>query len=306
MATRFLIISDLHGAMPRLDVRGYDAIIAPGDFCSDGLREFFMDLGAAMARAPGLVKPWYDILGRRKAKAAVERSLKDGRRVLERLNRAGVPVFLVPGNWDWTSEPGADWTYLRRDHFAHLLKGLDNLVNCYHRLALWNGYAVIGHGVTSGPEFPQHAAERARYSHAELRLLRRHYRLLLAGMGRLFALAKAQGAPVLFLSHNVPYNTAVDKITDSASFRAGRHFGSVLARELVLAHRPPVCVGGHMHEHFGACRLGRTVVINAGFGPQRNVLLEMEGRQIRALRFFRRGRRIRPAAQRQGVPRYAR
>ena len=35
MQTKFLIIGDLHGNKPLIHFKDFDAIIAPGDFCSD-------------------------------------------------------------------------------------------------------------------------------------------------------------------------------------------------------------------------------------------------------------------------------
>ncbi len=35
MYMRFLIVGDLHGQMPKIHFKEFDAIIAPGDFCPD-------------------------------------------------------------------------------------------------------------------------------------------------------------------------------------------------------------------------------------------------------------------------------
>ena len=90
---------------------------------------------------------------------------------------------------------------------------------------------------------------------------------------------------VRFLTHNVPFNTPIDEITDKNSPRVGYHFGSLLARELIEKHQPLVCIGGHMHEHFTSCRIGKTTAINAGFGSFVNVLLELQSNTIQKLEF---------------------
>ena len=38
--TKFLIVGDLHGQIPKIREKKFDAIIAPGDFCSDELKKY--------------------------------------------------------------------------------------------------------------------------------------------------------------------------------------------------------------------------------------------------------------------------
>lgn len=35
---------------------------------------------------------------------------------------------------------------------------------------------------------------------------------------------------------------------------------------MIDKYHPPVCIGGHMHEHFTKCKVGRTTAIIAGVG----------------------------------------
>jgi len=44
-----------------------------------------------------------------------------------------------------------------------------------------------------------------------------------------------------------------------------------------------------MHEHFGKCKISRTICINAGFGPKVNTLIELKGNKIVKL-LFKKGR----------------
>jgi len=98
--------------------------------------------------------------------------------------------------------------------------------------------------------------------------------------------------PILLLSHNVPFNTPLDQINNKESPRDGQHFGSLIARRLIDEYYPLVCIGGHMHEHFTSCKLGKTTCINAGFGSDVNVLLDVTGGKIKLLEFWRAGKRV--------------
>src|SRR3989344_7160336 len=120
--TKFLIIGDLHGAMPKFYFKkeDFDAIIAPGDFCSDAPRKYmFQSLELWLDKKIDI--EWYDIVGRRKALKMFKKSLKDGRRVLEFLNSFGKPVFVTPGNWDWTAHDDEKMKILENNHYKNYL-----------------------------------------------------------------------------------------------------------------------------------------------------------------------------------------
>jgi Icc-related predicted phosphoesterase len=279
---RFLIVGDLHGNIPRLHFKEFDAIIAPGDFCSDAAKKYMFQAVKERIDDPKAARPWYDIAGRARSKAMVKKSLRDGRRILERLDKIGVPVYIVPGNWDWAGE-GKGWVYVNKNYFPTLTRGLRNVIDAYHRRIDACECEIIGTGIHSGPEYPQTKDELKRFTPARLRKMKHEHDRERKHLAGLFRKAKK---PVVFISHNVPYNTKLDRINSPASPRNGQHFGSVLARELVKEFCPVVCIGGHMHEHFASQRLGKTVCINAGHGPDVNVLLELDGNKIKRLEFY--------------------
>ena len=131
MSSKFLIIGDLHGNMPKIYFKDFDYIIAPGDFCSDALRKYmFQALQQKLNDSKSKVN-WYDLVGKKRAKKMVDKSLKDGRKILEFLNSFNKPIILVPGNWDWTEDGDSSWSYLRKDHyskFAELLQERQKLM----------------------------------------------------------------------------------------------------------------------------------------------------------------------------------
>ena len=40
---KILVVGDLHGQKPKIYFRDFDAIIAPGDFCSDAHRKYIFE-----------------------------------------------------------------------------------------------------------------------------------------------------------------------------------------------------------------------------------------------------------------------
>ncbi len=285
---KFLIVGDLHGNKPKIYYDGFDAIIAPGDFCSDAPRKYMFQSLREHLKNPETAREWYEIVGRRKAREMVKKSLADGREILEFLNSFDVPVYIVPGNWDWTHTRGkeSDWNFLNRNYYKDLTEGLSNIVDVYHKIVSISDYAVVGHGITSGPEFPQHkdSLEKLKKDPKSFRKAKKEYERLYDKVSALFKKAKK---PVIFMSHNVPYNTPIDKITNRESPRYGMHYGSLIAREMIERYQPLVCIGGHMHEHFRKCRIGKTTAINAGFGSYVNVWMELDGNRIKKLEFYK-------------------
>lgn len=278
---KFLIVGDLHGNKPNIHYKEFDAIIAPGDFCSDASKKYMFQALRERLQNPDSKIRWYDLVGKKEARKMVRKSLKDGRSVLEKLNSYDVPVYVVPGNWDWVKED-KKWGFLKENHFKKLIEGLSNVVDVYHRIVDVDGYQIIGHGISSGPEYPQYKEELERLKPNELQKKKRGYEKDSEKVASLFEKAVK---PVIFLSHNVPFKTTLDEITSKESPRYGYHYGSLIAREMIDEYHPLVCIGGHMHEHFGKCKVGKTTVVNAGYGSDVNILMELVGNRIK-LKFY--------------------
>ncbi len=224
---KFLIIGDLHGNKPKISKKGFDAIIAPGDFCSDAPRKYMFEALKMNLKNPDSNVEWYDLTGKLKAKKMIKKSIKDGRSILEFLNSFDVPVYCVPGNWDWTKED-KDWGYLKKDHYKGLIKGLKNIVDVYHKTKDIGEYNFIGHGISSGPEYPQYKQDLAMFKKNKLNKIKNKYEKHSKKLNSLFQKSKK---PIIFLSHNVPFNTPLDKIVNKSSPRNGQYFGIGLSSE---------------------------------------------------------------------------
>jgi Icc-related predicted phosphoesterase len=278
---KYLIVPDLHGSMPEIYERfkGFDSIIAPGDFCeSDKIRnEWFSIL--KMTNDPNYHANWYDRLGKRKAKELVNKSLESGRKVLKYLDSFNVPVYVIPGNNDFMPDLGNDWEFLHENHYKEMIEGLDNIVDVNLKIVNTGEHQIIGYGDHSRPEMPVY---KNHLSDEQLKKKETEYKRTLKIISSLFEKATK---PVIFDSHNVPYKTKLDKIVNEKSPNNGMHFGSLITREVIENYQPPICIGGHMHEHFGKAKIGKTVCINSGYGSKAGVFLNLEGRKIKRLSF---------------------
>lgn len=282
---KLLIVGDLHGNIPTIYYKQFDAIIAPGDFCSDEPRKYMFEALNIRMRNPKSKIRWYDLVGKVKTKEMIEKSIKDGRIILEKLNSLNVPVYVVPGNWDWTIEKEeTKWDYLKQDHYQELIKGLENIIDVNHKKIDLGEYQIIGHGISSGPEYPQYEEDMNGLSKKELLFKKAEYERMYKEVDNLFMMSSK---PTIFLSHNVPFNTSIDEIINKKSPRNGYHYGSLIAREIIENYQPLICIGGHMHEHFGECKIKKTVCVNAGYGSNVNTFLELENNEIKKLEFHK-------------------
>jgi Icc-related predicted phosphoesterase len=285
---KFLILGDLHGNKPNIYFKGFDAIIAPGDFCSDaGIREYYAITYKEFLNDPYNYREWWEITGKPKARALVKESLSSGRKILEFLNSFGVPVYIVPGNWDWTKDMRVKWKFLKKDFFEEILKNLRNIVNLHCRIKDIGEYVLVGYGICNGPELFKYRNYEKIFKKEDIDKNKENYKKLLDRYDKLFRKAESKEKPIIFLSHNVPFNTTINEITNKESPRYGYHYGSLIAREMIDKYQPLVCIGGHMHEHFTKCKVGKTTAINAGFGSYVNVWLELLEDKIKRLEFHR-------------------
>jgi len=282
---KILVIGDLHGQMPKIYFKEFDAIIAPGDFCLDtDIRKYSGLTYKEFLKNPMNYRSWWRIAGKRKAKKYVNKSLKYGRAILEKLNAYNVPVYVIPGNWDFVFEDD-EWTYLNKDLYKeYIIKGLKNVIDVHHKVMTIGKYTIIGYGLVQGPELLKYRHYKNIPKERYVRNIKR-YNILKTKYAKLFVKAKKSKRAIIFLSHNVPFNTSLDKIVNKDSPMNGHHYGSNLTRDLILKYKPILNIGGHMHEHYGTCKLGSTTVLNAGYGGDKSTLIELENEKIKSIKF---------------------
>lgn len=278
---RILVIGDLHGRLPELSRTDVDFIISPGDICGDhGIRPLIRASMKEFEEDPESARYWYEMVGEEQAKELLAESLERGRAVLEKLAATGLPVYIIPGNWDWVGEQDY-WEYLSVDRFSALYEDLENVWNFEDCLVELDGIDLIGYGRVNGPELLE--LRGVELTEEELEEDRLEYRELFDVYAAVFEHAQQ---PVVFVAHNVPYDTALDRIDDSDNSLDGAHFGSVLVRDLVEAYQPLLVIGAHMHETFGSVRIGKTLCVNAGFGPDKHTIIEIADGKLVSVDFL--------------------
>jgi len=308
---KILVVGDLHGVKPRIHFKDFDAIVQPGDFCSDKLlrpawkKYFKMLKRVGVNEAPAWEAFAESIFGKNGLEIVEQKQMEKGREVLEYLNSFGKPVFLVPGNWDNSYGPTrikdmdkSDYNYDRtwidwwsgKKINSFLTKGLSNIKDCQFALHEFMGINFIGYGNSSGPEKFEERLKKGDYSKAEKLKLKVKIKELYSSLEKLFR--KGKKSPVIFISHNVP-NGVMDKIQNKNNHANGRNAGSTVAREMIEKFNPLLCIGGHIHEYHGKKKLGKTTVVNAGYGRNVNTLIEINEKtgKIKKIEFWDGGKK---------------
>jgi len=184
-----------------------------------------------------------------------------GKKPLSGLNKLGVPVYSINGNVDrseWPQDVDFDlkgrWDFYKwaSKLFKKMLKKYPNVIFKDYSYFKFGDYIFICGGPSSFPG----------------KVKSKNYKRLRKRLDKLFKKFRKENkeGKVIFVSHNVPYDTRLDKITSKeADIRArGEHYGSKLVRRIIDRYRPVLHFAGHIHERMGKQKLGRTLAVNCG------------------------------------------
>lgn len=249
---KILIIGDCHGKRPEIPEEDFDLVLAIGDICGGS-----EEMRSAMFQSIDDERSWYEIYGDG-AKEAVKESIREGKEILEVLNSLGPQVLIVPGNWDWSAED-SEWSFLEDKGYPQMLEEFDNIQDLNFSKKEFQGLNFIGYGPCSGPEIPQYEDDKPD-SEEELAEMEGDYRDKKKRLKELFD----PETETVFLSHNAPNGTDLDMIDNPDSPKHGRHYGSLIVREILEEESPAFNIAGHMHESEGLETISGVKCLNTG------------------------------------------
>lgn len=304
---KFLVFGDLHGRKPVVKFKDFDAVILVGDVCEDReiapLYQNFLGLLKELEEGREISFDEF-LLGILQGGDSMEdfekRSLQKGNEILRYLDTFNRPMFMVAGNWDQSYGPTRvkdmnkstynylktffDWWMGERLN-PKLIDGVKNVRNCIFSNIEWGGFNIVGYGHTSAPE--ELSKKREGLTKKQKEKLEFAYDKLKSKLNTAYEKRKNKKLPTIFITHNVPYNTKLDIARKSGSYVYGKHMGSTVAREFCEKYQPLICVGGHIHENPGKVKIKKTLAINAGYGPNAQVLIDIDEKigKIKEVRF---------------------
>jgi len=249
---RILAIGDFHGKFfltrEFLKKNKIDFIVSPGD------------LPDAVRLRNVIYKNWkelnfkkmkfYEILGLKKTRKLVLEDDISQHKIFKKLDSLNIPVFLIVGNGDYGN--AIEYTEYAPLKLSYKIesecKNSDNIHCMSLKIKKIREVSIIG--IDSSVFF----------------MFKRGIRNAKKKLIELFRSAKQ---PVIFLAHEPPYGTKLDVTRYKRSPRYGQHAGDKLVREIIERFQPALCICGHVHENQGKEKIGKTLVVNSGFGRRK-------------------------------------
>lgn len=257
---KFLVVGDFHGELP-LNLKGIikkekiDLVISLGDYFPFSGREAFFKYCYRKK-----LEIW-EVLGKKFVRNYILKDLNQGENVLKKLNSLEIPVITVVGNIDYTRlndqydnsvDQRMKWRWEKQDFFSSIIKKYTSVHRIDYSFFKFREFIFIG---AYGGSSPGHVKSEAY----------RKYKKKLESLFKKFQKENKDGK-VIFVTHNVPYNTKLDEITAKAAHHKakGKHFGSKMFRRIIEKYQPFLSIGGHIHEGFGKDKIKHTILINPG------------------------------------------
>ena len=270
---KILAIGDFHGKFPKkfeslIKKEKIGLVVSLGDYPPFHYRKLWFK------HCYGKDIQLWEIIGKKKYKELIMEDMRIAENALKALNKLPVPVFTVLGNIDYPLGNDVDdiskklqntmpnWD--RKDLLAKRLRKYKNIRRFDYSYVKFKDYVFIG---MRGHSIPGYVKSRAFRKHK-------------AKLDKLFKKFRKENKEgrVIFVSHNIAYNTKLDKIglkavkTTLKGFygrkikkkKLKRHYGSKMAKRIIQKYQPLLHIGGHIHESLGKDKIGKTVLINPG------------------------------------------
>lgn len=269
---KILAVGDFHGKVPRFLTKVVkkekpDVILSPGDFCS------FLEKKIWFRYCYGKDIALWEIIGKRRFNKYLQKNELNGEAVIKSLKSLSIPVYTITGNTDFTLHRDIGITreakFRERPHpwTTDFLKKLKIPILDYS-CKEFGEYNLIGYPMSSYPGFPTKAVIKKYEKLGKKKFaIKRRVRDYEKHRKKMLDILQSK-RNIILVSHNCPYGLKMDIIREGHELAKGHHYGSILIRELILEKQPRLCICGHMHENQGKTKIGKTTVVNCGYGAK--------------------------------------
>ena len=274
---RILAIGDLHGKLPEKIKKAAgksDFVLCTGDFANvDKIRKIiFSNWG----------EKWFDVIGIKEARKLEKESFNSGLKVLKELNELGKKVHLIFGNSDFYEKRSIE-NNLFVGNYKSKIKKMKNLVLVDKKIKKVNDIKIIGYGgYVDSTIYIKENIDNTKEEH------KKRVKEYNKDKKRLRKLVRGKRG-FIFLTHYPPYKI-LDKIKYKGSPMNGKHLGFLPFNEVIKKNKPILVICGHMHEYQGKKKLGKTIVVNPGYGRMgRYAIMEIDeqSKKIKSIEFGR-------------------
>lgn len=256
---KIIALGDFHGKFPQklenqIKKQKPNLIISLGDFPSFILKKEFFKY---CYKNPE-IELW-EVVGKKRFKQSTLKDLENGEKIIKKLNKLPFQILTVLGNYDHPADDALDnkksiseksWKILgkKENYFQKLIKKYKNIKYLDYKAIKINEFVFIG---ARGSSFPGYVKSKAYKKHRAI-------------LEKLFKKYKKE--KIIFITHNAPYNTKIDEITDknAPKIARGKHYGSKMFQRIIKKYQPLLTISGHFHEHQKKDKIKNTTLINPG------------------------------------------
>ena len=281
---KILAIGDFHGKIPKKlksRVKRYiddvDLILSPGDYSgSDKYSKLFFKYVYGKRDAN-----METMLGKRRFNKLMKEILDSGINAVRWLNSLNKPILGITGNWDSSKYSEIGWSHKENNYennknymiFANVFYGKIKKFRNFKFIEMsksrFKDLTIIGHTKSSYPGNYNVINKKKyimKYGLKKFNIIRNNMKKDYIVREKKFNKLFNKEKNVIFLGHNSPYGMLDIIGKKGHNLSKGEHYGDYLVRKTILKWKPRVYICGHMHEHQGLAKLGKTLIVNTGPG----------------------------------------
>ena len=304
---KILVVGDFHGKLPKnflkkIKKENPGIILSPGDYCGNQqLAKLFFKY---------VHKKDEDEISesiKNKIDSLEIKSLVDGLKVLEKIVSLKADFYGVRGNWDplnYEFDIGSEDKKHKEFGLRRFNRKFKNkkLKDIGFKVVELRDFILVGGGSSTSPGKINKVTLNKVYEESEnkkeakklIKLRIKNYKKRERKYTKLFEkatkLKEKTKKPIIFLTHNCPHRTRVDKITSKKAPKKlrGKHYGSYLEKQIIKKYNPDLVLCGHMHEGFGKSKTGKSKVVNSGSALNKEyVVFEVKGNKVKNIKLKR-------------------
>jgi len=199
---------------------------------------------------------WWTKISGKTAKKLVLEDYDKGKKIINELNSLNKKIYMIAGNWDFTTKGNIDRTMgLKLVSYSKLMKKKQNLIftnRTFRRLKdlkiLFFGGIVTAGVYTEGVFDKKETLKYKKKNKKETEHLMKY----------------SNKNPEILFAHYPPYG-----FFDIVKFKGenpmnGKHIGFKGYIKFIKKNKPALFICGHMHEYQGKKKLGETLIITTG------------------------------------------
>lgn len=263
---KIIVIGDLHGEFPLktknlIKKEKIDLILSTGDFADfDAYRKIVFD---NIRKTKSFDKRVKRSINKEDYRKIINKIIKSMEKPLKVLDSFNIPVYTIYGNLDYTNYE-ANKHKIKSNSLNRIAKKSKNIKVVREKILDYEELQIL--------LFSGFRKNRLKFPKKKTKKIEESNKSWTNRLQKLFLRINPKKT-TLFLFHDPPKNTILDLVGNPKSPLNGKHVGDEIIREVIEKYQPEIAVCGHMHETQGTDKIGKSLIINAGYGRKGEFLI---------------------------------